>query len=89
MHFHEEQFAVIELLRLMRVQEREQAFPELRNDLRMVVQLNADDAQVAGRRIAHDVRKIAIEGEENRAQFLCLGDNHRVERADAGLPAAA
>ena len=48
MRFHEEQFAVIELLRRMCVQKRQQALHELGNDLRVVVQLDADAAEVAG-----------------------------------------
>ena len=82
MDFHEKQFAVIEFLLRMRVQKREQPGHELRNDLRMVVQLNADDAQEAARRIAHDVGEIPIEGEENGPEFLGLGDDDWVERAD-------
>jgi hypothetical protein len=32
----------------------------VRNDLLMVVQLNADDAAMAGRRIADDVGEVAV-----------------------------
>ena len=82
MDFHEKQFAVIELLLWMRVQERQEPRHELRDDLRVAVQLNANAAEVAGRRIGCDVGEVAIEGEKNRAQFLSLGDDHRIKRAD-------
>ena len=54
----------------------------MRNDLRVVVELNAHDAEVAGRRIAHDVSEVAVEGQENRVQFLRSSDDYRIERAN-------
>ncbi len=60
MHFHQEQLAEVEFLLWMALQERQQTLHELRDDLRVIVQLDADDSQIPGRWVAHDVRKIAI-----------------------------
>ena len=82
MDFDEEEFAVVEVLSRMAVKKCDEAFHHLRNNLGVIVQLNGDDAEVPGWRIGHDVGKIAIEGEENRAEFPRLGDDDRVGRAD-------
>ena len=82
MDFDEEEFAVVEVLGRVAVQKRSEQFHERRNDFRVVVQLNGHDAEVLRRRIRHDVREIAIQGDENRAEFPRLGDDDRVGRAD-------
>ena len=60
MHFDEEEFAVVKFLIAMAVEESDQPFHQLRNDLRVVVQLNGHDAEIAGRRIGHDVREVTV-----------------------------
>ena len=45
MYFHQEQFAIVEFLLRMRVQEWHQPRHELGDDLQVVVQLNADNPQ--------------------------------------------
>ena len=62
MDFHEEKFPVVEFLSRLAVKEGDQPFHQLRNNFRVIVQLNRHDAEVAGWRIGHDVREIAIEG---------------------------
>ena len=61
MDFDEEEFAAIEFMVRVRVQICNQPRHKLRNDFRMVVQLNGDDAQVICRRICHDIGEIAVE----------------------------
>ena len=78
MNFDEEEFAMVEVLSRMAVQKRRQPFHEARNNLGVIVQLNGHDAEVLGWRIGDDVREIAIEGEEDRAEFPRLGDDDRV-----------
>lgn len=80
---------MVVILGRMSVKEGQQPLHQLLDDLRMVVQLDGYDAGIAGRRIRHDVGEIAVEGNQNRAQFLGLGNNRRVGRATewAGLHA--
>ena len=82
MHFDENEFAVEKFLITMAVEESDQPFHQLRNDLRVVVQLNSDDAEILAGRIGHDVGEITVEGNEHGAEFLRLGDDHGIERAN-------
>ena len=82
MDFDEGEFAMVEVLSRIPTQKRHQPFHEARNNLGVIVQLNGHDAEVLRRRIGHDVREIAIQGDENRAEFPRLGDDDRVGRAD-------
>ena len=56
MHFDEEEFAVVKFLITMAVEESNQPFHQLRNDFGMVVQLDGDDAEVAGGRMGRTSR---------------------------------
>ena len=82
MDFDEKEFAVVKILMRVGVKECDQPFHHLRNNLGMIVQLNGHDAEMVGRRIGHDVGEIAIEGNEDRAEFLRLGDDDRVQRSN-------
>jgi CRISPR-associated protein Csb2 len=81
-NLHKKQLAVIEILPRVAIQKGKQSGHELWNDLGMIVELNADDAAVVRGRIGYDVGEVAVEGKENRVQFLCLGDHDRIGRAD-------
>ena len=82
MNFNQKEFSAIEFLRRMAVKEGGQPFHQLRNNFRVIVQLNRHDAEVAGWRIGHDVREIAIEGRRiapsSPALAMTTGSNERV-----------
>jgi hypothetical protein len=79
MRFRHEQLAVVELLSRIPVEKNDQPLHGLWNDLRVVVQLNCDDARVVRGRLGHDVGKITVEGKQNGPQFLRFGDGNRVD----------
>lgn len=80
--FNEEQFAMVELLRWMFAEKGYQPTHELRNYFRVIVKLNRDDAQIAGRRIGHDVAEVTVQRHKNCVEFLRFGDDNAIGRAN-------
>ena len=82
MNFNDEQFAVVAGRLRMGGEESDEPRHELWDDFRVVVELDRHNAPVVRRRVGDDAREVAVQGEQNGAEFLRLGDDSGVRRAD-------
>lgn len=80
--FHQEQLPSEEFPVRLAVDEPTQVGDELRNDFRVVVQLQRKNAAVAGRWVGDNVGEIPVQREKEAIQFLSFGDDQRIRRAD-------
>jgi hypothetical protein len=80
--FNHEKLANVELLLWICFEQPQQALNQLRDDFRMIVQLNRDDSGMPAGRICNDIGEIAVERKERSAHIAGLPNYRYIRRAD-------